>query len=169
MSASFSPCGTYRYHLRRMIPGDLFSQQQKRVLFVMLNPSTADANLDDPTIRRCIGFAERENATMLDVVNLYAYRSPEPKALLGAADPVGRDNDEWIHYITPGAVTVAAWGTFPYERMPAGRDRVNTVLRILREHGPVHALNVTKHGFPSHPLYLPADSPLVEYSKLWTN
>src|ERR1019366_833740 len=78
----------YRYSLWRRV-----GESRRRVLFVMLNPSTADAIVDDPTIRRCMGFARTWGFGELEVCNLFAYRSPCPSALLRAADPVGPSND----------------------------------------------------------------------------
>ena len=86
--AHFSRCGRYRYALRRTFPAG-----QGTVLFVGLNPSTADAHVDDPTIRRCMGFAAAWGHRELWVANLFALRSPYPDALLGADDPVGPRND----------------------------------------------------------------------------
>jgi hypothetical protein len=124
----------------------------------MLNPSTATDTEDDPTIRTCMGFADRLFATTLEVVNLYAQRATKPSALPILSHPVGPRNDDWIASTVSGAdMVIAAWGTFPYERMPGGRDRAERVTRILKDHGPgdVHCLAKTRHGFPSHPLYLP--------------
>src|SRR5262245_19133112 len=89
--ALISPCGLYRYWLTRTWDNSL-----RRVCWVMLNPSTADAEQDDPTIRRCVGFARSWGAGGIIVVNLFAFRASDPKALLRAADPVGPDNDGHI-------------------------------------------------------------------------
>ena len=95
MSAIISPCGRYRYVLKRNLPQAI--RWVKPCLFVMLNPSVADAELDDPTIRRCIGFAKREGCTELTVVNLFAYRSTDPEGLLiQTRDPIGDMNDAYI-------------------------------------------------------------------------
>jgi hypothetical protein len=129
--------------------------------FVMLNPSTADANLDDPTIRRCIGFAKREGYGGIRVVNLYAYRSTSPKALLTCADPVGPENDGYLYGTLAAARTsrvpvIAAWGA------NARLDRVARVLNLLP--GAVwRCLGTTKQGAPKHPLYIKSDQPLVPY------
>jgi hypothetical protein len=107
--ADLSPCGTYRYLLgRRVGEGD------RTALFMMLNPSTADATEDDPTIRRCTGFARREGCGVLEVVNLFAYRATDPAELRTAPDPVGPAND---HHIKAAlgrvALVVVAWGALP--------------------------------------------------------
>src|SRR3990167_7612004 len=93
-SAIISPCGSYRYTLHRPIPSIL--RWVKPLLCIMVNPSTADATKEDPTVRRCIGFAKDMGATSLTVVNLFAFRSASPKALATMDDPVGPDNDRHI-------------------------------------------------------------------------
>ncbi len=169
MSAVVSSCGRYRYHLRRQLdwqPG-LFALKHERIVFVMLNPSTADWDTDDPTIRRCIGFAKREGAGAVEVVNLYALRSTEPKALIGHPDPVGPDNDDWIRRTVAGAsLVIAAWGAFAYKRVPSGRSRAIEVLGLIREQceAGVHSLHTTRAGFPGHPLYLSAQATLQTYA-----
>src|SRR5262245_40859152 len=92
--AVFSSCGTYRYVLRREIgPGDTTAT------FIMLNPSTADAARDHPTIRRCIGFARRWGCGQLVCLNLFAFRATDPARLKCAADPVGPRNEDWFRRI----------------------------------------------------------------------
>jgi hypothetical protein len=157
MNAIISPCGNYRYALYRPIPG--VSRKHLPVLFIMLNPSTADAVKDDPTIRRCIGFADRLGGSELTVVNLFALRATDPGELLTAADPVGPRNDEFLleeiarhrSKEVPGII-LCAWGANP--------------MAVKRQHaikGDFHCLGLTKKGAPKHPLYLPWDSPVGEY------
>lgn len=150
--AVISECQTYRYSLsRRWASG-------ASMRFVMLNPSTADATLDDPTIRRCIGFAKREGAAGLVVLNLYAYRATNPKALLTCTDPVGPDNNAWLaaHLQAAALPVVAAWGA------SARADRVRRVLDLV---GDVdwRCLGTTKAGYPRHPLYVPGVQPLLPF------
>src|SRR5690606_33929820 len=118
-------CGRYRYSLTRHIPSLL--RWVRPVTFVMLNPSTADASEDDPTIRRCISFAERIGGTELEVLNLFALRATDPKELLEAqrngVDPIGPENDEYLRRISPMSTVIVAWGAHP-----AARDRVQQVL-----------------------------------------
>jgi len=156
-TAEISDCGLYRYSLtRRWSDG-------RRMLFVMLNPSTADASQDDPTIRRCIGLAKREGCGSLEVVNLFAFRATDPRALVKARDPVGPLNDHWIVGASDRAeVIVAAWGA----SLPAGKPskRPAAVLRLLADRD-VMALGLTNGGCPRHPLYLAGDSPLVTYRR----
>lgn len=153
MSAVISECGTYRYRLTRRVGNPV----RGTCLFIMLNPSTADAENDDPTIRRCMGFAAAWGFGMLEVVNLFAFRATDPKALLGASDPVGPDNDRHIEEAARGAgCIVAAWGV--HGRL---RDRGNRVLEMLwgMDMGkPVLALGLTIDKAPKHPLYIRADT-----------
>jgi len=119
----------------------------------MLNPSTADAEIDDPTIRRCIGFSSAFGYGGIVVGNLFAWRATEPSALKEVADPIGPSNDSHLAKIISDApLVICAWGT---AGNLYGRDR--EVLRMIRDAGKVpHCLRVTKGGHPSHPLYLSA-------------
>lgn len=148
--ARFSPCGRYRYVLTR----DVSILNPRLVNFVMLNPSTADATVDDPTIRRCIGYARAWDYGHLVVTNLFAYRATDPRALKSEDDPVGPDNGEYIAtWATHADLIVVAWGAHG-----AYLDRSAAVLAQLRAIGKVpHYLARTKRGQPCHPLYLPAD------------
>lgn len=147
-SAVISACGIYRYVLtRRVGPGE------KTATFIMLNPSTADALIDDPTIRRCMGFARTWDCGRLVVLNLFAYRSPNPETMKRAADPVGPENRAWFEKMLASrgdGPVVCGWGVHGSHQ---GQDQV--VLGWLDELGvrPV-ALGVTKEGHPRHPLYL---------------
>jgi hypothetical protein len=156
-AAVISECGRYRYSLRRTWDAALPS-----VLFVMLNPSTADADADDNTIRKCIGFARRWGYGELLVWNLYAYRATDPRELAAAADPIGRLNEDHLWPLMERADRiVAAWGSLPNRGRYVHRERVMFW-------GPFHerevyALSVLKHGHPRHPLYAPYDLPPVRY------
>lgn len=150
--ASISGDGLYRYSLLRAWgPGQF-------VTFVMLNPSTADAELDDPTIRRCVSFTQSLGFNSLRVVNLYAFRATKPADLWLAEDPTGGDrNDAVLQEVgmvakssNPGPL-IAAWGA------NARPDRVAEVLRFPGWDR-LQALGVTKAGAPRHPLYLPASA-----------
>ncbi len=127
----------------------------------MLNPSTADAEADDPTIRRCRQFASRWGASELSVVNLFALRATEPSALQAAADPVGPRNDEMIAESVLGAgMVVTAWGN---HGLLGGRaDEVRTLLRRLSVR-PFH-FGLNRTGEPRHPLYLPSRADLLPAS-----
>lgn len=153
--ALISPCGAYRYTLERRW------SKAGPMVFCMLNPSTADAELDDPTIRRCKGFAEREGCGGVYVVNLFAFRATKPAELKKAVNPVGPDNAYEIGralllakvYESP---FVAAWGAHPGTGNQAAR-----IVERARDFGvTIHCLGKTQTGAPKHPLYLRADAPL---------
>lgn len=145
--AKLSFDGRYRWTLyRRWADGPPLT-------WIMLNPSTADAEQDDPTIRRCIGFSRSWGYGRMAVVNLYGYRATDPRELWSVDDPVGEDNDEWITAMAMGAVAnggivVAAWGAH------ARRQRVAEVLGLPGMEQ-LHVLDLTKQSQPKHPLYLP--------------
>lgn len=157
MSAIISACGTYRYALTRT--GNTLSGERGCTMFLMLNPSTADATRDDPTIRRCRSFASSWGFAGIAVANLYALRSTEPAALRMHPDPAGPENDGHIYEMAMmhGRV-VCAWGT------NAPEHRVAAVVTLLRSAGAQLAcLGTTKHGAPRHPLYVRGDQVLVEW------
>ena len=154
----------YRYTLERRLAHPPLSGVDRRLLFCMLNPSTADDRTDDPTIRRVKAFARREGGTLLRVVNLYAARATYPKQLAGFDDPVGPDNDATIHLEAVEAdLIVAAWGV-PPQGLHSSRDR--TVLALLKSAGNVYRLGtVTMAGHPRHPLRLRSDTPLTLHAR----
>jgi hypothetical protein len=154
-TALFSSCGRFRYRLgRRWAEGPT-------VAFVLLNPSTADAERDDPTIRRCIDFARRLGFGGLEVVNLYAYVATDPEELRRAGYLVGPEDDEHIRAVVAGCEKVVlAWGSHA-----ARRERPGEVLRVLREAGVApYCLRVTGSGHPEHPLRLPRNSKLQPFA-----
>lgn len=142
--AEFSTCRRYRYRLWRHIgPG------ARRVAFLMLNPSTADERRNDPTIKRCIGFANAWGFGWLEVWNVFGFRSTDPKALWDITDPVGPANDISIAIAAPKVeLIVCAWGAHPLA--VARGPKLRNVL-AGRE---LHALKLTRDGDPGHPLYL---------------
>jgi hypothetical protein len=142
-SAHFSPCRQYRYILDRV-----WDAGKPTVMFVGLNPSTADECVDDPTIRRCMGFARDWGYGALVMVNLFAYRATHPSVLSEVADPVGPRNDYWLMAASRRVeLILAAWGIHGTLR---GRDAA-----ALGKLKCVHCLGTTKAGHPRHPLYLP--------------
>lgn len=145
-TAIFDETGSYRYQLGRR-----WQKEGPTVAFIMLNPSTADANQDDPTLRACIQFAQRWECAALSVVNLFGYRTPHPKVLRRAADPVGPENDEYVmRAVEQAERVVLGWGNFGGW---LGRDR--TVLNLLEAHKEkIHCLQRNKSGQPRHPLYI---------------
>ena len=150
--AVISEDGLYRYSLSRR-----WARAGDRLLWIMLNPSRADANVDDPTMRRCIGFSRAWGFAALEAVNLYALRTPDPGTLRRHTDPVGPANDAFIARGAQRAVlTILAWGAFPWARDRAERVRELLGARELR------CLGLTQSGEPRHPLYAPASCRLRE-------
>lgn len=152
--AVFSPDRRYRYRLWRILEGG-----EGRCVFTMLNPSTADAFTVDNTVRRCISFARREGCAELWVVNLFAWRSTDPRALAKVADPVGAANDEHILDTCAGArLVIGGWGAHPF-----AKQRVLHVRALLAGAGVrLHRLGEpTLSGQPGHPLFLDRWTPLV--------
>jgi hypothetical protein len=131
----------------------------------MLNPSTADENIDDPTIRRCIGFAKSWNCGSLEVVNLFAYRATNPDELKRCTDPIGPENDVHIlRALERSGKVIMAWGT---KGDLLNRNRF--VTEILRPFGP-HCLAASKEGHPKHPLYISGNSePILYHSDAASN
>lgn len=153
-AAVMSPCGVYRYRLTRYVDVlPVWEDKGLRCVFVALNPSTADASKNDPTLRRMIQFSAAVNCNRLDVVNLFAFRATDPRDLRSAPDPVGPDNDQHIaEAVSMADVVIVAWGP---NGSFLGRDR--HVLGLLKQAGIApQALRITSGGHPSHPLYLPA-------------
>lgn len=164
MSAVISEDGLYRYQLTRR-----WGSGNRLALFIMINPSTADADRDDRTIRRCIAFSQREGCDGLRVVNLYAFRTREPDEMFAAAnkgvDIVGPENDIWIAGSVDEAVAtaspiIAAWGA----DSRISPHRVHGV-KSLPGMERAQALKLTKSGAPGHPLYVKGDAPLIALSK----
>jgi hypothetical protein len=168
--AATSLCGKYRYHLARdWSEGEV----PRSLLFVMLNPSTADAHVDDRTIGRCVGFALAERYTRVDVVNLFAYRTPHPSALKTqwefGVDVVGPDNDNSIrHYVTLASGVVVAWGAFdPGVRLRKRYDDRKAKVLELVQGRPLFGLgDPTKDGSPRHPLFVKATERLQHLRRL---
>lgn len=158
-AAEFSSDRVHRYRLDRA--WDLGNA--RRLVVIGLNPSTADELVDDPTIRRCIGFAKRENCGGLIMVNLYSLRATNPADLKSATHRgAGHTNDDFILAAckTPNAIVLAAWGS-------QGSwiwTRAGVVDWHLREHSiRLYSLGLTRDGQPRHPLYVKGDAPLQEY------
>lgn len=148
-AAFISPDGVYRYSLlREWAPG------KGHALFVMLNPSTADAEVDDPTIRRCMGFARLWGRGGVSVVNLYALRATDPREIAKHPDPIGPLGDDILEQQAcreDVTTVVLAWG-------PRGEHRGQRVVERLRKHRDLWVLGLTAHGEPRHPLYMPYDA-----------
>ncbi len=147
--AMFSPCKRYRYDLIR----DL-GRQGPTLTVVMLNPSTADATKDDPTIRRVIGFAKAWRYGAVHVFNLFALRATDPHEMLAADDPIGPENDAHLERAltaakADGRFVLAAWGVHG-----GHRSRDFYVRHKLVDGVAWKCLGQTQAGHPKHPLYV---------------
>ena len=159
--ATFSKDRTYRYTLHRT-----WDERKGVCLFLMLNPSTADENVLDATITRCLKFAGKWGYGGLAVGNLFSLRSTDSDGLLKVVDPVGPDNDLALHELVMGAdQIIAAWGTFSKLKHIL-KPRIKAVKDILDFHGKcdkIHALQINKNGSPRHPLYTHGESKPIPY------
>ena len=141
-SAAFSKCRTYRYALWRAWHADI-----PYAMFIGLNPSIADEERDDPTLRRCIGYAMDWGFGAVVIGNLFAYRATRPAEMMKVSDPIGPQNDYWLMQLASEAgIIVAAW-----ENGGSFRERASQLLDKLPN---LHILALNKSGQPSHPLYL---------------
>jgi hypothetical protein len=177
-AAMFDPERRFRYLLLRQ-----WDHDRPPLVFLMLNPSTADAFRVDPTVQRCVNRARAHGYGGAVVLNIFALRSTDPRALLLHDDPQGPLNDEIIRR-TVGALmaatrcadvppmVVCAWGSWGAKvgngggrPGPSRASRGNAVLALLHEHRPaLHCLAVNADGSPRHPLYVRSDAPLVRYA-----
>lgn len=157
--AVISACGQYRYHLWRR-----WNPDQPTMVWVMLNPSTADAKEDDNTIRRCISFAKREGCGGISVRNVFALRATDPNELLKHPDPFGPENEDYLGYarsVSLMTVLVLGWGTrFGGKRLANYYKRARVLCIVQKP----YCFGITKDGDPRHPLYLPNDAPMVRWS-----
>jgi len=142
--AVISTCGKYRYSLTRV-----WDQTRPSVLFIGLNPSTADGCDDDNTIRKCVKFANSWGFGSIIMINLFSYRATEPKDMKAAYDPVGPLNDQYLKsHAEQTEFIVCAWG-----KDGGFKNRNNDVIKLLSKHQ-FNCLKLTKDGHPWHPLYL---------------
>ena len=156
-TADFSPCKLYRYTLWRKLANDT----RGTCVFIMLNPSTATAETNDPTVRRCIGYATDWGFSDLLVLNAFAYRATDPDNMKAFHAPIGIDNDRWIRKSSRNRDNakplvcriIVAWG-----KDGIHQDRDEEVLKIISESGrnPL-CLGTNQDGTPKHPLYLRKD------------
>ncbi len=153
--ATISECGKYRYLLSR-----IWDPVLERVLFIMLNPSTADAEIDDPTIRSCMRLSRDWGYGGLTVVNLFAWRATKPAELCKAADPVGPENDRiLLDAVQKSSIAICAWGAHSM-----AVKRAEDVCRIIQQGGlETFCLGTTQSGAPKHPLYIPTGTAPSEY------
>jgi len=150
--AVISSCADYRYLLWRT-----WDDTKQPLVYIMLNPSTADADQDDPTIRKCVGFARRLGFGGIQVLNLFAYRATDPTTLKRARYPVGPDNDAVIYArltalrLSEGGYVICAWGAHARGLVRARTIETNLALNKVQ----ARALRLLPDGTPAHPLMLP--------------
>jgi hypothetical protein len=155
--AVFDASGRYRYSLWRA-----WSDDYPRIAFMLLNPSTADEERNDPTIRRCIGFAREWNFGSVEVVNLFAYRATYAREILRISDPVGEENNRFlVQAVERCSTVVVGWGT---KGILLGRDR--EVMQLLAGRRNVYCLGITKDGQPRHPLYVRGEAKVVSFTAI---
>lgn len=161
--ATFSNCRKWRYTLYRT-----WDKFKPVCMFIGLNPSTADEFVNDPTINRCMLFAQRWGYGQLIMTNIFSFRATDPRIMKQCPDPIGPDNDYWLKYSAimtsvkkfPGeGIIVAAWGSYG-----SYMDRGDSVYNLIIEIGKIYILGKTKKDHPRHPLYLKND--IVPYEWL---
>lgn len=156
----------YRWLLTRKWHSDL-----KQVLWIMLNPSTADATVDDPTIKKVIRFTQRMGGGAIEVVNLFGLQATDPRDLITHPEPVGYANNAYIAaHLGLADEVVCAWGNLP-KNTPELLTQVQLVNGLLvmyksnhaRRKNPIWALGFNQNGFPTHPLYIPLSQKMKEF------
>lgn len=154
-AAKISECKAYRYALSR-----IWDNRKPALLFIMLNPSKADHRKDDNTIRRLYTFSDNNGCGGFHVVNLFAFRSTNPKDLVSIPDPIGSENNEWIQSSLENAnKVVCAWGVNGFLF-----DRDTQVLELLSGVD-LYCLGTTKKGLPRHPLMVASKTPLIPFNR----
>lgn len=153
--AVISDCGKYRYLLRRT-----WDYAKPRALFVMLNPSTADASVDDATIRSCVRLSRGLGYGSFEVVNIFGFRATDPDELTKAPDPIGPDNERVvIAAIERCDIPICAWGAFPL-----AQRKSSFLLGHIKSRRPAaFCFGKTKVGAPRHPLYIKSGTPLETF------
>lgn len=156
-AATFSEDRRYRYVLRR--EWESIQANPRHFVVIGLNPSTADEEKDDPTIRRCIDFAQRERCGQLVMLNLFALVSTKPEVLYHDPERIGPENDEYIRRFTfdHECIAVAAWGVHGHQ-FPTRVERVASLVNV-----PLQCFGMTAKGDPRHPLYLAKKTGLVPF------
>jgi hypothetical protein len=156
-NAEISACGKYRWWLTRE-----WDSGEGQICWIMLNPSTADASNDDPTIRKCIKFSRAWGYRSLIVVNLFALRTPSPTEMKRASMPIGAENDSHIlRAASEAQIVVAAWG-----KDGSFKNRGFNVAQMVNQRGiPLWCLKKAKDGAPWHPLYVRDDTQPMPYRK----
>ena len=156
-TAVFSEDGKYRYWLYRSWPDYQNSPPTECMVWLMLNPSKANAHRDDNTIVKCMKFSEKWGYNQIVILNLFAFVSTDSKLLHSTPEIIGPENDNYISKSCYGKKVVCAWGAHPKVR-----DRALDVLKLINKDN-VYCLGITKDGWPKHPLYIPYTANLMKY------
>lgn len=156
-SAELSDDGVYRYSLTRDWTDEQAFAQRTHCVWVLLNPSTADATVDDQTVRRCISFSRHWGYSSMSIINQFAYRATKPADLLDLKEPIARgphNLEHWGEELSKADWIMAGWGGFqtnlPYWNLEL-MAKDYTVAKV-------HCFGRTANGWPRHPLYLPANA-----------
>lgn len=160
-SAVLSECGNFRFQLTREVDRELWHEHLHPgcIAWVLNNPSTADHEVDDPTVRKCWAYTLRWGFGRMMFVNTNPYRATDPKRAKFPEEQILLANDSWLAYaVSQCPYVVAAWGD------KANPELARRAVNVIHQLGPLHAMRVTQAGNPQHPLYLPADTE----PKLWT-
>lgn len=153
--AVFSEHKSHRYLLRRE-----WDTKRPCMTWIMLNPSLADEFNDDPTIRRCVTFAEKFGYGKIMIVNLYSFITPYPETLWHMEEQINKDTDFYIKYAFEKAhIIIAGWGKLP----KWANTRRDKIISLATHHKNLYCLKQNKDGNPAHPLYLPKESNLIIY------
>lgn len=152
--------------LHRLCLSRSWERNKPSVAFIGLNPSTADENLDDPTIRRCVNFAQSWGAGTLFMVNLFSLYATDPNVMMNHRSPNIDENNKWLLEIArQSEIVVAAWGNHG-----SHQSRDSDVMEKLGWVGvEAKCLGFNKDGSPKHPLYVPANMPLVPFNSTWAS
>ncbi len=149
--AVFSECKKYRYALWR-----IWDESKPKIMFIGLNPSTANESDNDPSIRRVIRFANDWGYGGIYMLNLFAIISSDPKVILSCSDPIGENDDYLVGYAALSKDVLFAWGSFP-----EAQERAKQIISWFP--GSV-CLGLNKNGSPKHPLYIPAKQSQVNFN-----
>jgi len=155
--------GRYRYWLTRSCGTPWTGSTVRYVNFIGLNPSTADATRDDPTVRRLRGFAKSWGYDGFWLTNLFAFRATDPADLcFHQGDIDGPENTRWLEEVAARAgLVVAAWGAVDglfRNNVRFAERRATGLINLILSEVDVHVLGITKRGFPRHPLYVKSDT-----------